>query len=171
MNAKLFVLAVAALSTAACGAVETLFGDGGTGKTDMTCGGVAPIPVGVGMYTVTMVTNVVDNCGLKPETNLLNKKWNVAYDPQTGIMDLQASAGRPSFGKGLFLCNMGKLETKVQDSFDQCQYQLNRSALVTQTKAGTLSIKFTEENAMKSAGCTPKTDCISTFDMVWENKP
>ena len=48
-----------------------------------------------------------------------------------------------------------------------CSYTLARELQLTVTAASTFSVRFKETETQRSAQCTPATDCITSFDMIW----
>lgn len=172
----LLALPLMASAGAGCGGIEDLFGtDGGTDMTSKPapdlapeCGGATLFPLGSGTYTIQDVTNITDGCNLQPG-GLKGLTREVVYDSAKGTLTLKGSAGRPDFGTGAIRCNVGLVSLPATaDTNGACAYTLSRESQVTVTAASTFTVKFKETQTMKGASCNPKTDCTTTFDMIWK---
>ena len=163
------VLALPFMIGAGCGGIDDLLGvDGGTDMSGNVCGNTQLFAVGSGTYTIQTVSNLQDGCGLQPN-GLMGLTREVVYDSAKGVVTLKGDAGRPDFGSGAVKCNVGLLTLPATaDTNAGCSYTLTRESQLTLTAASTFTVKFKETQSMKGAGCNPKADCVTTFDMVWK---
>jgi len=162
------VLALPFMIGAGCGGIDDLLGvDGGTDMSGNVCGNTQLFAVGSGTYTIQSVTNLVDGCNIQPN-GLMGAMREVVYDSAKGVITLKGSAGNPDFGSGAVKCNVGLVTLPATAISDACSYTLTRESQLTLTAASTFTVKFKETQSMKGAGCNPKTDCTTSFDMVWK---